>query len=104
LVFAISQLEAVPAAILRGLERFGRRSLFIYWIHVELVYGYVTWPIHRALPVWGAAAVYLPFCALMFAALRLPDWREAAQRGGSRAVRRNPGAAGIGVAVPEGMP
>ena len=24
------------------LERFGRSSLFVYWIHVELVYGYAT--------------------------------------------------------------
>ena len=27
-----------------------------YWIHVELVYGYATWPIHRRLPLVGRGA------------------------------------------------
>ena len=43
-------------AVHAPLERFGRRSLFVYWIHVELVYGYATWPLHRRLPLWGAVA------------------------------------------------
>ena len=38
----------------RSLERFGRSSLFVYWIHVELVYGYATWPLHGRLRRCGA--------------------------------------------------
>ena len=33
----------------------GRTSLFIYWIHVELVYGLISLPLHRALSLPAAA-------------------------------------------------
>jgi uncharacterized membrane protein len=59
--------------LLSVLGRFGRRSLFLYWIHVELVYGYATWAIHRRLPLWGSAVGYVAFCALMYGAVRLRD-------------------------------
>ena len=52
-------------------ERFGRQSLFIYWIHVELVYGYLTWAIHRRLPVWGTVVAYVLFAALMYGTISL---------------------------------
>jgi uncharacterized membrane protein len=61
-----------------GLELFGRRSLFVYWIHVELVYGYATWPIHRRLPMWGVALAFVVFSALMYwAAVAFDRWRVA---------------------------
>lgn len=64
----------MPAPPLFGLlGRFGRRSLFVYWIHVELVYGYATWVIHRRLPLWGSAVAYVAFCMLMYGAVRLRD-------------------------------
>jgi uncharacterized membrane protein len=55
------------------LERFGRGSLFIYWIHVELVYGYATWPLRHRLALWQTAVAYFVFCALMYGALILRD-------------------------------
>ena len=63
------------------LERFGLNSLFIYWIHVELVYGYTTWVIRRRLPLWGTAIAFLAFCTAMYAAIRARDrvrhwWRS----------------------------
>ena len=48
------------------LEQFGRTSLFVYWIHVELVYGYVSYPLQRALPLPVAALAFLAFAGLMF--------------------------------------
>jgi uncharacterized membrane protein len=64
----------VPAPpVLRLLGRFGGSSLFLYWIHVELVYGYATWVIHRRLPLWGSALAYLAFCTLMYGAVWLRD-------------------------------
>ena len=45
--------------VVAPLARFGRRSLFVYWIHVELVYGYATWPLHRRLPLWGVRLAYV---------------------------------------------
>ena len=65
-------------------ERFGRYSLFIYWIHVELVYGYATWGIHRRLPIWGAGLAYALFCVLMFWAVALRDQLILLWRGGRR--------------------
>ena len=55
------------------LERFGRGSLFIYWIHVELVYGYATWPLRHRLVLWQTAVAYVLFCAVMYGALILRD-------------------------------
>ena len=72
-LYCLTFLEGWLAAPLRVLERFGKNSLFIYWIHVELVYGYTTWVIHRRLPLWGTALAYLVFCAAMFGALLLRD-------------------------------
>ena len=66
----LSRLIALPFA---WLERFGRGSLFIYWIHVELVYGYATWPIRHRLALWQTAFAYVLFCALMYGALILRD-------------------------------
>jgi uncharacterized membrane protein len=51
----------------------GRSSLFVYWIHVELVYGYTTWLIRGRLPLWGTAIAYVIFCALMYGAIVLRD-------------------------------
>jgi uncharacterized membrane protein len=73
LTFAVTGWPRGPVRLDRTLERFGRRSLFIYWIHVELVYGYATWPMHRKLPVWGCLAAYLLFCGVMYGALQLRD-------------------------------
>jgi uncharacterized membrane protein len=55
------------------LERLGQHSLFIYWIHVELVYGYATWPLRHRLPLWGTVIAYAVFSALMYAAV---GWRD----------------------------
>ena len=70
------------------LARIGRSSLFIYWIHVDLVYGYASWLWRHRLPLWGTALAYVVFCALMYGAIVLRDrladsWR--ARRFGSTA-------------------
>jgi uncharacterized membrane protein len=55
------------------LARLGRSSLFVYWIHVELVYGYVSWWWRGRLPLWGTALAYVAFVALMYGAIALRD-------------------------------
>jgi uncharacterized membrane protein len=55
------------------LARLGRSSLFIYWIHVELVYGYATWLIRGRLPLWAAIVACAAFCAAMYGAIVLRD-------------------------------
>lgn len=47
------------------LVQLGRTSLFIYWIHVEIVYGILTWPLHRQLPLAVSLAAFVAFTLLM---------------------------------------
>jgi uncharacterized membrane protein len=84
-VYFIERLVAERRVWLSPLARLGRQSLFVYWIHVELVYGYATWPIHRRLPFWGAVAGYAMFSALMYLAVVARDhvvetWRQRKQQ------------------------
>jgi uncharacterized membrane protein len=72
-LFGARRLEVWIPRPLAILEKFGRNSLFIYWIHVELVYGYATWLIHRKLPLWGTSLGYGVFCIAMFCAILLRD-------------------------------
>ena len=65
--------RAIETSAIDPLARFGRSSLFIYWIHVELVYGYATWLIRGRLPLWGVVAAFAAFCAAMYAAIVLRD-------------------------------
>jgi uncharacterized membrane protein len=55
------------------LQVLGRSSLFIYWIHVEMVYGLISLPLHRAFTVAGAWAALGVFCLLMLAAAVAKD-------------------------------
>jgi uncharacterized membrane protein len=48
------------------LQQFGRTSLFVYWIHVELVYGFISTPLHRNLSLIQWAIAYVLFTSLMF--------------------------------------
>jgi uncharacterized membrane protein len=47
------------------LAQLGRTSLFIYWIHVELVYGLISRPWHHGLTLFQALIAYVIFCVLM---------------------------------------
>jgi uncharacterized membrane protein len=56
------------------LEEFGRASLFVYWIHVEMVYGFFSRPIRRSLSLEGALAAYMAFTMFLLALVRLKTW------------------------------
>ena len=71
--FAIAQVVPRAVATLSPVETFGRNSLFIYWIHVELVYGYATWVIRHKMPLWGTGVAFVAFVALMYSAI---GWRD----------------------------
>jgi uncharacterized membrane protein len=55
------------------LARLGRASLFIYWIHVELVYGYASWLWRGSMPLWASWVAFGAFCCLMYSAI---GWRD----------------------------
>jgi uncharacterized membrane protein len=84
MLHAIGELAALWSLRWRSLERMGQSSLFVYWIHVELVYGYATWPLHGRLPLWGAVAAFACFSLLMYGAVVFRDrivdnWRARSQ-------------------------
>jgi uncharacterized membrane protein len=56
------------------LEELGRASLFVYWIHVEMVYGFFSRPIRRALSVEGAVAACVLFTVFLLGVVRLKNW------------------------------
>jgi hypothetical protein len=76
------------------LERLGQHSLFVYWIHVELVYGYFSWLWWHRLPLWGAVAGYMAFCALMYRAI---EWRDRVVDFWRTRPRGRPSFSGVGV-------
>jgi len=48
------------------LARLGRHSLLIYWIHVHLVYGWASQPLHRSLTIGQMAIGYGLLCGAMY--------------------------------------
>ncbi len=80
-LFLATPVAAVMPGLFNALARFGRHSLFVYWVHVELVYGYATAWIHHRLPLWLNALVYVAFVAFLFWTISLQDrvlawWRD----------------------------
>jgi uncharacterized membrane protein len=53
------------------LREFGIASLFVYWIHVEMVYGVVSTPLHRRLAFEQAVAAFAIFSVLLFGVVRV---------------------------------
>lgn len=73
---ALFALTPLASALPRGfgaLARFGRHSLFVYWVHVELVYGYATALVHHRLPLWANSVAYLGLVAFMYWSIDLKD-------------------------------
>jgi len=64
--YALTQVWRAPA-----LEEFGRASLFVYWIHVEMVYGILSLPLHRRLPFGWALMAFGVFSLALFGLVRL---------------------------------
>jgi uncharacterized membrane protein len=55
------------------LQLLGRTSLFIYWIHVEMVYGVLSLPIHRAMTLGQAWLALCAFCGFMLVCAVVKD-------------------------------
>jgi uncharacterized membrane protein len=67
------------------LQQLGRSSLFVYWIHVELVYGLISRPLHRSLTLAQGLVVLAVFSGFMLLSTLAKDrlvraWREFAVR------------------------
>lgn len=55
----------------------GRSSLFVYWVHVEMVYGVLGRPFRRHLPFEASLVATAMLCGLLYAIVRWKDRRMA---------------------------
>jgi hypothetical protein len=81
------QQSAAPLTALgraRPMQRFGRSSLFVYWIHVEIVYGVASAPLHQRLSIPQALAAFALFSLLMFGLVVVKDWLKARWKRGQQ--------------------
>ena len=63
-----------PSLVVRSpLQEFGRSSLFVYWIHVEMAYGVLSAPLHRRLPLEWAYVAFLMFSLFLYLLVRLKE-------------------------------
>ncbi len=72
----------LPAGRFSPMLQFGRTSLFVYWIHVELAYGMLSTPLHRALPLAWVLFAFVAFTGLMLWASVAKDRWVARRRAG----------------------
>jgi uncharacterized membrane protein len=83
------------------LAQLGRTSLFIYWIHVEMVYGLISKPLHGSLPLSGVWGAYILFVLFMFGCSVGKD-RAAAWWTGRRTRGRAPSPTAAGASGTRG--
>ena len=74
-------ISAIPTPFRAAMQEFGRSSLFVYWIHVEMAYGIFSAPIHRRLPFEWAMVGWLLLTLFLFALVRLKNRLERHQIG-----------------------
>jgi uncharacterized membrane protein len=75
LIAAIPIAYAWTAAV-RGwspIQELGIASLFVYWIHVEMVYGFLTWPIHKRLSFELALVAFVAFSVFLYWLVKVKD-------------------------------
>lgn len=94
-LFGLESVTTSMRALFAPLARLGRSSLFVYWIHVEIVYGYATVWIHHKLPLWGTGLAYIGFVILMYWSIALRDavverWKGRAGRPAEQAFEVGP--------------
>jgi acyltransferase len=68
----------LPHRLFRALALLGRSSLFVYWIHVEMVYGLIAEPLKQALPLWATQVAWL---LLTLALYRIVVWKNRLMEG-----------------------
>lgn len=72
------------------IQQLGRTSLFIYWIHVEMVYGVLSRPLHHALSYPQA---FLGFCLFTLVMLGISMAKDRAVRQWALSAKRPSGQA-----------
>ena len=62
------------------LQELGIASLFVYWIHVEMVYGVLSSPIHRGLTFEQVLIAFAVFSVFLYGLVKLKDRLLSARR------------------------
>lgn len=57
----------------RALRELGTSSLFVYWVHLELVYGTPSLPIHRGIPLEVSLCLCVLLCLLLLKLVQLKN-------------------------------
>jgi uncharacterized membrane protein len=71
IAWVVEQLLAKP--VFTPMVTLGKSSLFVYWVHIELVYGVIAEPIKRTLPLWGALTATALLALLMYGLVLLKN-------------------------------
>jgi uncharacterized membrane protein len=67
----------LPRRWLQPLVTMGRSSLFVYWIHVEMVYGVIVEPLKGTLPIWASLAATAAMSLFLYGLVLLKNrWLE----------------------------
>jgi uncharacterized membrane protein len=69
--FAVERL--VSAGVLHPIVTLGRSSLFVYWIHVEMVYGVIAEPLKQNVPLRGALLGTVLLCVFLYLVVLLKN-------------------------------
>jgi uncharacterized membrane protein len=65
------------------IEVLGTSSLFVYWIHVEMVYGFISRPLRRSLSFEAAVVAYLLFSGFLLGLVVLKNRRTGLRKPGA---------------------
>jgi uncharacterized membrane protein len=66
--------QLLPARVMQPLATLGRSSLFVYWIHIEMVYGVIAEPLKRTMPLWLSLSSTLLLSVLLYGIVR---WKNS---------------------------
>jgi uncharacterized membrane protein len=69
-----------PRAELSVLRQLGISSFFVYWIHVEMVYGVPSRAIHQALRFWQTLALWAVLCVVLALLVKAKTAMTASRR------------------------
>lgn len=73
-------LERLLAArVFMPLATLGHSSLFVYWIHVEMVYGVIADPVKRTMPLWMAMSSTVMLCVALYSLVLLKSKARSAK-------------------------
>ena len=69
IAWTIEQLSSRAGLLQRpfgAMVTLGRSSLFVYWIHIEMIYGVIAEPLKKDLPLWATQVAWALLCVALY--------------------------------------